>query len=290
MSAALRIVIRLWLVGVLIAGAVLLYAYGEARRLPVVRQAAITLTDWPADVAPLRVVLIGDIHIGNQTVNERRLTAIVDQINALAPDIVLIAGDFIAGHAEDPLGTKAARLIDPLSQLRPRIATVAVLGNHDHWTNAPAVIQALERAGIILLSNRAARVGPLVIGGLDDDFTGRAQPARMLGQMAKLAGPRLVLSHSPDPAVRIKPPLLMLAAHTHCNQIVLPIIGPLVSVSRLGDRYGCGLIREPGRTVIVTAGLGTSRVPFRLGAVPDLWLISLGPPSRRADRPPTPAP
>ncbi|MBX9732020.1 MAG: metallophosphoesterase [Sphingomonas sp.] len=290
MSAALRIVIRLWLVGVLIAGAVMVYAYSEARRLPVVRQAAITLTDWPADVAPLRAVLIGDIHIGNETMDARRLTAIVDQINALAPDFVLIAGDFIAGHAEDPRGTKAARLVDPLSQLRPRIATVAVLGNHDHWTNAPAVIQALERAGIILLSNRAARFGPLVIGGLDDDFTHRAQPARMLDQMAALAGPRLVLSHSPDPAARIKPPVLILAGHTHCGQIVFPIIGRLVSVSRLGDRYACGLIREPGRTVIVTAGLGTSQVPFRLGAVPDLWLITLGPLDRRADRPAPPAP
>ena len=48
-------------------------------------------------------------------------------------------------------------------------------------------------------------------------------------------------------------------------------------MSAYGQRYACGLIRENGRTLIVTAGLGTSGLPLRLGAVPDLWLVRLGP-------------
>ena len=42
-------------------------------------------------------------------------------------------------------------------------------------------------------------------------------------------------------------------------------------------RYRCGAIRERGRLTIVTAGLGTSVVPLRFGAPPDLWLLTLGP-------------
>jgi len=69
----------------------------------------------------------------------------------------------------------------------------------------------------------------------------------------------------------------MLAGHTHCGQIRLPFVGAVSTMSRYGQRYACGLIRENGRTLIVTAGLGTSGLPLRLGAAPDLWLIWLGP-------------
>ena len=52
-------------------------------------------------------------------------------------------------------------------------------------------------------------------------------------------------------------------------------------MSNYGQRYACGLVRENGRTLIVTAGLGTSSLPLRLGAVPDLWLVTIGPRARR---------
>jgi hypothetical protein len=69
----------------------------------------------------------------------------------------------------------------------------------------------------------------------------------------------------------------MVAGHTHCGQVSLPVFGPLSTLSEYGDRYACGRIEERGRTLVVTAGLGTSGIWFRLGAVPDLWLIDLRP-------------
>jgi len=272
--------IRLILVTALLGGAIALFAYGQARRLPVVRSASVALADWPNGTPPIKIALISDIHIGNATMDEPRLAAVVDRINELHPDLVLIAGDFIAGHQADPEGRAAWRLTAPLAKLRPRLGTVAVLGNHDHWSNAAAVTASLRRAGSAVVSNDAVRRGPIVIGGLDDDFTRRARIAPMLARMATMAGPRLILSHSPDPAARIAPPLLLLAGHTHCGQIDLPLIGRLASVSRLGERYACGLVREGRRTVIVSAGLGTSLAPFRIGAVPDLWLVTIGPAPR----------
>ena len=68
---------------------------------------------------------------------------------------------------------------------------------------------------------------------------------------------------------------LMLAGHTHCGQVSLPLVGALMTASDYGQRYVCGLVSENGRTLIVTAGLGASNLPARIGAVPDMWLLTL---------------
>ncbi|MEQ1597693.1 MAG: phosphohydrolase, partial [Casimicrobium sp.] len=59
--------------------------------------------------------------------------------------------------------------------------------------------------------------------------------------------------------------------------IVLPLIGAISYVSRFGDRFACGLIDDAGQTVVVGAGLGTSILPLRYGAMPDAWLVTLKP-------------
>ena len=93
-----------------------------------------------------------------------------------------------------------------------------------------------------------------------------------------MPGARILLSHSPDPFPRVPGDVgLMLAGHTHCGQIRLPLIGAVSTMSDYGDRYACGLVRENAKVLIVSAGLGTSILPLRLGAPPDLWLIRVGP-------------
>ena len=88
----------------------------------------------------------------------------------------------------------------------------------------------------------------------------------------------VVFSHSPDVIPALPPAAqLILVGHTHCGQISLPIIGPLTYASRTGARYGCGHTIEGDRHIFVGAGLGTSILPLRLGAVPDMWLITLVP-------------
>ena len=188
-----------------------------------------------------------------------RLREIVGQINRLAPDIVLIAGDLVTDKRLATRYYSHDEAAAPLKGLRPRLATVAVLGNHDHWRDSAAAHRALADAGIRVLDNRAAQVGPVAIGGLDDAFTGRDDLPATLAALGKLDGPKLILSHSPDPFADLDGDVfLMLAGHTHCGQIAPPLIGPLSTMSKYGDRYACGIVREGGRTLIVTAGLGTS--------------------------------
>jgi hypothetical protein len=254
------------------------WCYWTAIADPVVREADIALPGWPAGVPPVRALLMSDLHVAGPDMPPERLARIVEQANALRPDIVLIAGDFVSDRSISTRTYSFAEAVAPLAGLRSRLGTVAVLGNHDHWRGAAEARAALQRIGVRVLDNDAAQIGPLAVGGIDDAFTHHEDLGAMLNALRALPGPRIVLSHSPDPfPVLPRDVPLVLAGHTHCGQIRLPLIGALSTFSAYGDRYACGLIRENGRTLIVSAGLGTSILPLRLGAVPDMWLIRLGP-------------
>ena len=265
------------------AGLALLgWMYWTALADPVVRTAEVGLADWPAGEPPVRTVLISDIHVAGPDMPPERLARIVAQIAALNPDIVLIAGDLVSDKSVATRTYQLTEAVAPLAELRPRLGVFAVLGNHDHWRNAAEARRALGAIGIHVLDNEAATAGPLAIGGLDDDFTGQDDLPATMDAMRRRSGARLLLSHSPDPFPSVPPEVgLMLAGHTHCGQIRLPLIGAISTESRYGDRYACGRIDEGGRTLIVSAGLGTSILPLRLGARPDLWLVTIGPKRER---------
>ena len=248
--------------------------YRTATADPVIRRAEVAL---PGLAQPLRAILLSDIHVAQPDMPPERLARIVAQVNALRPDLVLIAGDFVGdGWLQTEVLPRDA--VAPLRGLRTRLGTYAVLGNHDHWNDAPAIGAALRENGIRLLVNEAVQAGPLALGGLDDDFTRRADMSRTLRAMEGLAGARLLLSHDPDPFAHMPRDVpLMLAGHTHCGQISFPLIGAITYESDYGARYGCGEVEEEGRRLIVGGGLGTSVLPLRLGAVPELWLIELRP-------------
>lgn len=272
----MRKLLKVLLILLLIVAGFYLYARAEARFDPVVRTATIKLPRWPKGIKPVRAVLISDIHIGSHAMDEARLSRIVDQINALNPDIVLIAGDFIYGHDPQGAKTKGQALVAPLKKLHPPLGVVAVLGNHDHWTGPDDVTSLLAQARITVLINDVTARGPIVIGGVDDDYTHHAAIAATMAKLRPFEGARIILTHSPDIAPRLPGDVhLLLAGHTHCGQGVLPFYGPVASVSHFGDRYRCGLVIDPRLAVIVTGGLGTSGPPLRFGAPPDLWLITL---------------
>lgn len=257
------------------------WAYWTAIADPVVREAALALPGWPAGAPPVRAVLISDLHVAGPDMPPARLERIVERINALRPDLVLIAGDFISDKRTSTRHYAQAEAAAPLAGLRARLGVVAVLGNHDHWRDSAGARAALAAAHVRLLDNGAVQLGPLAVGGLDDAFTRRDDLGRTLAAMRALPGARILLSHSPDPFPRLPGDVtLMLAGHTHCGQVRLPLLGAVKTMSDYGQRYACGLIRENGRALIVTAGLGTSGLPLRMGAVPDLWLLHLGPARR----------
>lgn len=245
---------------------------------PQFRRLRVSLPQLPAGSRPLRLVLMSDIHVAGPDMPPSRLAAIVRQVNAVKPDLVLIAGDFVSDKRTATKYYTTAESIAPLGALRPTLATIAVPGNHDHWRNAKDVRAELTRYGVVLLANEARRVGPVVIGGLDDDFTGHADLAATLRAVTLLGGAPVLLSHSPDPFPDVPHgAILMLAGHTHCGQLRYPWGGSPATMSRYGDRYACGVVRENGKLLVTTGGLGTSVLPFRFGTRPEMWIIELRP-------------
>lgn len=270
------------LVLILLASLALLgWGYGNIARDPIERRASFGFRDWPESAPPIRVALITDPHLQGPDMPPARIARIAAQVAAQRPDLILLAGDFVGDRA---LGTRDyddTEIAAALRHFRAPLGTWAVLGNHDHWRDGPAMRRALEAVGIPVLDNEAVRVGPLTLAGAGDQHTGHADVAALARAVAKLPGPTLLFAHSPDVVPRLPARFgLVLAGHTHCGQIVLPLIGAIASASNYGERYRCGIVREAGRITLVSAGLGASVLPLRYGAPTDWWMVTLGPVAR----------
>jgi predicted MPP superfamily phosphohydrolase len=247
----------------------------EASDPPVVRFARVKLAGWPAKVRPMRLILISDLHVSTPGDTPDRLGDTVERINTLHPDVVLIAGDFRATGIEAARSYSIAKTVAPLGGLTPRLGTFAILGNHDY--DDPAQMRKrLADEDVTLLDNQSARVGPLGIVAISDIFSKHADVSAALRSWHRMGGIPIVLTHSPDVIPDLPPSVtLALAGHTHCGQVSIPFYGPPTTQSRYGRRYSCGLVREGARISIISAGLGVSGWPIRLGAPPDLWVIDV---------------
>jgi uncharacterized protein len=262
-----------------IAIALLAKGYWNATRDPIIRTASLTVDEWTPSQPPVKILLLSDTHVAGPDMPPERLERLVRRFNALKPDLVLIAGDLVS---EKRLATHlytASEVVAPLGKLEAPLGVIVAPGNHDHWFDPKALRTELEAVGLTVLQNSAVMRGPLVIGGIDDDFTGHDDIPATYAAMAKLPqAPRILVSHSPDVVPDLPAPVYaVFAGHTHCGQIVLPLVGAISYVSRYGDRFACGAINDNGQRVFVGAGLGTSILPLRYGAVPDAWLVTLGP-------------
>jgi uncharacterized protein len=136
-------------------------------------------------------------------------------------------------------------------------------------------VAALERAGVTVLENRALRAGGLWLAGISDVASARPDPERALAAVPESA-PVVAITHSPDVFPMVPDRVaLTLAGHTHAGQVNLPLLRRLLIPSRFGDRYASGLVKEGGRRLFVHPGIGTSRLPVRLRATPEVTILEL---------------
>lgn len=255
-------------------------AWRDTMREPMVRRTSMELPGLEPGEGPVRIALISDIHVAGPDLPPERLSRIVAQINALSPDVVMIAGDMIGDRHITTRRYTPEEAIAPLSGLEARLGVFVAPGNHDHWTNLPALTAAMARHGVTLLVNDAVEAGPLVIGGLDDAHTYNEDWPATLRAMEGLQGGRVIISHSPDAFPEMPGRIgLMVAGHTHCGQLGFPWGGAPVTMSRYGQRYACGRVDEGGKVLVTSAGLGNSGIPMRLFVPPDIWLIEARPPA-----------
>jgi predicted MPP superfamily phosphohydrolase len=269
-----------WLLLLVLAGAALLAkGYWNATRDPVIRTATVKVAGWPAGQGPLKILLLSDIHVAGPDMPPARLVRLVGDLNRLKPDLVLIAGDLVSERRGATHIYTPAEVVAPLGGLRAPLGVVVAPGNHDHWFRPDALRGELEKRGLRVLQNEAVKLGPLVVGGVDDDYSGHDDIPATLAAMDRLGpGVPLLLTHSPDIVPSLpRPVAAVFAGHTHCGQIRFPFVGALTYVSRYGDRFACGDIDDRGQRVFVGAGLGTSLLPLRFNTPPDAWLVTLTP-------------
>jgi predicted MPP superfamily phosphohydrolase len=252
----------------------------EPRRLRV-RRVELRLDRWPAVYDGFRLALVSDLHAGTPHVGVEQVRRVADVVNREAPDLVALLGDYVDDEAAFAEFVRPAEVAAALARMRAPLGLVAVLGNHDWRTGGELVRIALRDAGIAVLENearrlRAARV-PLWVAGLADPNERMADVATALEPVPEEAA-LIVLSHDPDlfPSVPARAALTV-SGHTHGGQVDIPLVRKKVIPSLFGDRFAAGHVEEDGRHLFVTRGVGTSALPLRFRAPPEVVLLVLRP-------------
>lgn len=226
---------------------------------------------------PLRVMYASDFHCG-PTLNRRLLEHVMRAIRGARADLVLLGGDFVSFHARH-----LERLIEPLSHVEAPLGKYAVLGNHDLVGDDEYIVRRLADAGVRTLVNENVRLAEphedVWVCGMDDWNEG-APDADATFRGA--TGARILLSHGPDAlAVAGDHPFdIAFFGHVHGGQFLFrgkPVINHRGELSRkyiLGGVIEAGAGRAP---VLISRGIGTSTLPARRGADPQVHICTLLP-------------
>ncbi len=216
-----------------------------------------------------------DLHRGAY-VPESFIDRAAKATNGAHPDVVVLTGDYVTRNPRN--ATSCARA---LAQLTAPHGVIAVLGNHEYWTDPDVVTHILRNAaGVRVLKNETHLIersgSRLAIAGLDDPITRNDDLDKTLAG-APDECPTIMLAHTPDitPQAAERGVDLVLAGHTHGGQVVLPWIGPPIVNSKYGRRFAAGL-KQVGETQVYTnRGVGMAIVPFRINCPPEVALITL---------------
>jgi uncharacterized protein len=238
------------------------------------------IANLPPALTGARLLQISDVHVGPR-VEDAYLIDALDRARALAPDIVVVTGDFIS-YLRERGDAQFEQLRRVLSHLpRGRLGTLGVLGNHDYGRNwsepavAERVIQEAERAGMRILRNEVASVQGLDVVGVDDLWAHRADAARALGRRTSDAA--LALCHNPDAMDELSWGDYrgwVLAGHTHGGQCKPPFLPPPLLPVR-NKRYTAGEISLPdGRRLYINRGLG-HLIQVRFNVRPEITAFRL---------------
>src|SRR5258705_12773883 len=254
---------------------------------------------WPAGFQ-LKIAAIADLHACDPWMSLNHIQAIVERANALGADIIVMLGDYVAGHRHVTRTIPAGEWAPVLADLKAPLGVHAILGNHDWWDDktvqrdgqGPTVARrALEAVGIPVYENDVVRLTkagrPFWLAGLGDQLAylpaRRFRPVRRIGvddltaTLGKVTddAPGILLAHEPDVPVRARGRVrLWLLGRTHGGQVRLFGWSPVVP-SRYGEKFAYGHMRE-NCDLIVSGGLGCSIMPFRLGVPPEIVLVTLG--------------
>ena len=273
------------------AAGIILYSNEPGRHHLEITQRTFYLPGLPPAFDGFRIVQFSDIHLEEYT-EEFFLRRVIEHVNSLAPDLLLITGDFVS---RGPMSlsvslSSAARCAELLSRLTcPE--RFGVLGNHDAIVGPRVIRDHLYNNGLPLLVNEYVRIGRdnqhIFLSGIDDYAWGH--PNLSLAVPEDADAPVILMAHEPDFANKVvthprgEHVDLILSGHTHGGQIRIPGFRPL-ALPPYGRLYPEGHYRVGKSQLYVNRGIGTVGIPFRFNCRPEITVATLRPSPEASSR------
>jgi predicted MPP superfamily phosphohydrolase len=252
----------------------------EPNRPRIVRE-DIALRRWPARMDGFTLALLSDFHYDSYC-SVHPLRSAIRMVNDLHPDLIVLTGDFVSvPFFGDPAvgAADAEPCAQLLRQMHAPYGLVAVMGNHDFFTDPDRVTDSLRAKGINVLANQSIAIerdgGRFWLSGVDDVIGNTADLDATL-RPVPADEPVILLAHEPDYADHVSRYAvdLQLSGHSHGGQVRLPFIRPLYLPS-LARKYIWGLYKIGGLTLYTNPGLGTVDIPVRLNCPPEITFLTL---------------
>lgn len=236
----------------------------------------------PKSFDGIKIVQFSDTHLGFQY-TLHQFEKLVDKINALKPDIILFTGDLMD---EPNKYSEINKLIPILETLRPPLGKFCIFGNHDHGGYGSDIYRnIMETTNFTVLLNDSTAIrltdgSRIFLLGIDDAMLGRPDLPLALKKVPENHF-KILLSHAPDLAEEAAryPIEWQISGHSHGGQVKLPFVGALV-IPPFAKIYSEGLYtigEKNPLTLYVNRGIGTTRLPFRFMAKPELTVYTLRP-------------
>ena len=262
--------------GAVLASPVAATSFGILRRNEIgLKETSIEIPGLPADLDGLRIAQLTDIHL-SAFLAESDLARAVDMINSLRPQITLVTGDLIT-RPGDPLDACLAQI----RRLRADAAVLGCLGNHEIYTrteNYVTVQCARMGIGILRKQKRVFHFGGAKVNFGGVDYQKMHEPYLTgAGELIEPGALNILMSHNPDvfPVAVRQGWDLTIAGHTHGGQVNVEILDSNINMARFFTPYTRGLYWLDGSAGFVSAGIGTVGMPVRLGAPPEVNLLTL---------------
>jgi predicted MPP superfamily phosphohydrolase len=240
------------------------------------RRIELRVQGLPRDLAGMRIAHLSDFHLGLPSRGSRAVASAIDWTIECAPDLIVITGDLVSRPSGE------ARLRELLSPLGP---AYAVLGNHDvehsrdpfsrsaGLTDLSPVRLLVDEAELLEVRGRRVQ-----LVGVDPRAyrSGQSRPWRLADPSADL---RILLCHFPSVLRRLPDDSfqLVLAGHMHDGQITVPLPRGKLRLAHPCAQFAAGVYARDGVQMHVSPGLGTTFVPFRFYARPEVTELLLQP-------------
>ena len=262
-----------------IVGATLLLGYFGAGHL-VVRRVDVEVPGLAPEFDGLRIAQLSDLHVGPHT-SRRFLRRIVEATGKLSADLIAVTGDLVDDRSED-----VASYAKALGSLTAPLGVYMIPGNHDVYAGWDDVERALRDAQLGTILVNEARV--LRRGGAAIALVGTGDPAggsrgasrsapdveRALARVPEGATV-IAFAHNPAlwPSLAARGVALTLSGHTHWGQFAVPFLGWSLASPFL--EHAMGAHTQEDATLYISPGTGYWGIPFRLGASPEITLVTL---------------